>query len=653
MAKEKGKKQQKVNKKEAANKKEPAVVKTSADAEFILHMNKAPRLGQSSSWLALIPAIIFAAIIILIVRSSYYVRDMEQFYWTTDSNELIDFFSRGKMFVILACAGMSLFVLLCRFVDKKMFIRKDYIYIPMIVYALFVVISFIFSEHKEFSLWGYNDRFEGTIVILAYLVMLFYIINTVNSEKNIKVMLTAVGVSCTALGLLGLTQGTGHDFFRTTLGKKLITPTSSWGNLDSLNFTFQNNEIYQTVFNINYVSFYLALVIPIFAMIMIYTINNKSEKWIAKCVAMVALFALLVYNLVGSMSAGGMAGLAVAFVLALVLFNKRLLKWGKAVLVMLLAIILIFGITHNLWMSELGKTTSDLGSDVSNVALDTGEKTYIDYMITEGNTLKFSVEGNELSITAQVDSLTGEFAGLDITDAEGTPLTTYALEDGNVIYHFEDERFDDEVSFFLAQDDSNLLYIVMVTNEQEWRFVVTSDGVYYANEIGRLVEMEKIPAIGFKNNQSFGSGRGYIWSRTLGMIGDNIFIGDGADTYCLEYPHNDYAGKYNADWDINMIVDKPHNMYLGMFQGTGGISMVAFIAMMIMYIIQSIKVFKNNEYNTWLDYSAAGIFLGVVGFLVGGIFNDSSVSVMPLFYSMLGTGIVANHLIIGKKKTIE
>lgn len=647
MAKETKKKSQ------ISNKKEGLIGKSSSVEGYILQMNNAPHLGQSSSWLALIPAIIFAAITILIVRASSYVRNMEQFFWTNDNNELIDFFSRGKMFVILACAVIALFVLLCRFVDKKMFIRKEYMYIPMAIYGIFVIVSYIFSEHKEFSLLGYNDRFEGTLVILAYLVMLFYIINTVNSESNVKVMLVAIGISCGALGLLGLTQGTGHDFFRTTLGKKLITPMSSWENLDLLNFTFENNEIYQTVYNINYVSFYLALVIPIFAMIMIYTINNKSDKWIAKSVTMVALFALLVYNLVGSMSAGGMAGLAVAFILALVLFNKRLLKWWKAVLVMLLVMVIIFGLTHNLWMSELGATASGLGGNKTNETVAAEEKTYIDYMITEGNILKYSVDGNEFSMTAQVDSASGEFTGLDIRDAENSMLETYSTEGENIVYHFEDERFADKVSFYLAQDENGLLYIVLQTDNQEWRYVVTIDGIFYVNEIGNIVEMEKVPSIGFKNHQTFGSYRGYIWSRTLAMLGDNILIGDGADTYCLEYPHNDYAGRYNIDWDINIIVDKPHNMYMGMFQGTGGVSMVAFIAIIMMYMIQSIKVLKNNKYKSWCDYAVAGIFLGVVGFAVAGIFNDSSVSVMPMFYSLLGTGIVLNRIVVSSKTEVS
>lgn len=142
--------------------------------------------------------------------------------------------------------------------------------------------------------------------------MLFYIINAVSSERNVKMVIGAVGVSMAVLCVLGLTQALGHDFFRTEIGKRLMTPRSWWGELDSLNFTFEHNEIYQTVYNINYVSFYLALIIPIFALVMIYALNNfrQSKKTAAVGVLLVILMAGLVFNLGGSKSMGGVVGLA-------------------------------------------------------------------------------------------------------------------------------------------------------------------------------------------------------------------------------------------------------------------------------------------------------------------------------------------------------
>ena len=104
---------------------------------------------------------------------------------------------------------------------------------------------------------------------------------------------------------------------------------------------------------------------------------------------------------------------------------------------------------------------------------------------------------------------------------------------------------------------------------------------------------------------------------------------------------------------MDITVDKPHNMYMGMFQGTGGIAAAAFVIMLLMYILQTVKVLKGIEYMSFSEYAAAGIFIGVIGFAVAGLMNDSSVSVMPLFYTMLGTGIALNFILKRKAQEVS
>lgn len=132
------------------------------------------------------------------------------------------------------------------------------------------------------------------------------------------------------------------------------------------------------------------------------------------------------------------------------------------------------------------------------------------------------------------------------------------------------------------------------------------------------------------------------------MMKDTALIGYGADTYCIHFPHEDYAGKYNAGWGINTIVDKPHNMYMGMWVGTGGLSVIAFLALLVMYFVQSLKLYFRFKEESWLSYAGLGMFLGVFGFAVAGLVDDSTVSVMPLFYTVLGMGIAVNMMIEGK-----
>jgi H+/Cl- antiporter ClcA len=61
--------------------------------------------------------------------------------------------------------------------------------------------------------------------------------------------------------------------------------------------------------------------------------------------------------------------------------------------------------------------------------------------------------------------------------------------------------------------------------------------------------------------------------------------------------------------------------------------------------VQSFRIYYRAEYTDFLTYAGAGIFFGICGFLVAGLFNDSTVSVMPMFYGLLGTGIVINRML--------
>ncbi|MDD3169776.1 MAG: hypothetical protein PHC91_10005, partial [Eubacteriales bacterium] len=238
---------------------------------YLYHMSEAPKIEESSHWFQLLPIAFFSAFIILITRMAVYERPMDQFFWSGGQTQLMDFFSYYKMTAILLTAIFVIVLLAYRLFAQTFSVRKSFAYIPMLIYVVFVLLSYVFSEYKEFALYGYNDRFEGTLPLLGYMVLLFYIINTIRTERDVKWVVYPIAATSALLGLLGLTQALDHDFFRTTMGKQLITPSWFWNQLDQLNFTFQNKEIYQTVYNINYVSFYLTLLIPLFGLLFIHS----------------------------------------------------------------------------------------------------------------------------------------------------------------------------------------------------------------------------------------------------------------------------------------------------------------------------------------------------------------------------------------------
>jgi hypothetical protein len=271
------------------------------------------------------------------------------------------------------------------------------------------------------------------------------------------------------------------------------------------------------------------------------------------------------------------------------------------------------------------------------------------------------MNGNEATVTMNKDDL----FGLVVRDADGKelPLREDFMqideeEDREFVLVVDDPRFEGLTLYPTPVEgkvgDEIVYYyycmILVAGDPQLWPFVLMGEDTFYHNEVGKYVKLRKIPHIGWSDNPDFGSGRGYIWSRTLPMLRDTILLGRGADTYCIYFPHDDYVGKHNAGWNINMIVDKPHNMYLGAAVGTGVLSVIALLAIFLFYIVQSFRIYLRSEYDDFLQVAGAGIFFGVLGFLVSAFVDDSSVSVMPLFYGLLGVGIAINLLLSARAR---
>ncbi len=643
-----------------------AAPRKSADPRALWSMSHAPSLDEDSSKLQILPAVFFTAFIILIVRMVSYTRPMDQFFWSAGKTDIIDFFSYGKMIALLACAGLTALVLVFRVCTQSLTIKRSYAYIPMAVYCVFVLLSYLTSDYKDFSLLGYNDRFEGTLPLLAYMLMLFFIINTVNGERSVRWILYGLVLSSVILSVLGISQALGMDFFRTTLGQKLLVPNytmegglKAWNAIDAaaeqgelfLEFSFNQKEIYQTVYNINYVSFYLTLLVPLFGMLFIRSFNAGKEEAVWKKAGWAVMFALTVFNLIGSVSSGGLMGMTAVVAFALILLNVRIKNWWKPVLILIIIACIIAGVTVDRWLPEVMRSTNSVASAASSSSEPVKlKKAYIDSIITGENYVDVTMNGETFSIVVKEED--GQVKSMVLEDLEGNRIAMKPTADKGV-YSVDDDRFRDYATVAYTSNEGTF-YVVLGTYDKDWHFPITEDGVLYRNGFGNWVQLHDIPAIGFENNQRFGSGRGYIWSRTFPMMKDTVLLGHGADTYTLYFPHEDYVGKYNSGTfrdNVDIIVDKPHNMYMGAWIGTGGISVIALLALWGIYLVQSMKLYFKHDFadNSLLSFAGVGIMFGIFGFLVAGLVNDSTVSVMPMFYGLLGCGISINMMLSRKE----
>ena len=135
------------------------------------------------------------------------------------------------------------------------------------------------------------------------------------------------------------------------------------------------------------------------------------------------------------------------------------------------------------------------------------------------------------------------------------------------------------------------------------------------------------------------SKRGYIWSRTTPLLGNTLFTGYGPDTFALFFPQHDVIGKIKYFNSPAILVDKAHNFYLQIWTNTGFISLLALIILFLIYLSRNIFYFFNINFSNF--YSQIGIaFLGAtLAYFTAALFNDSVISVAPVFWTILGLGV--------------
>jgi len=616
------------------------------------------------------PCIIYIAVVILIVRAHLRENLTYGEFWSFDSKYLLDLSAWWKSKLVVLSTIAAFGILLWRIFTKSLIIKKTIIYIPMVVYIITVILSFAFSPYKDIAWSGANDRFEGTYILICYIFMLFYTINTIDNKQTLKIIFYAVIISLLLLQIIGIAQFIGHNPFQTVIGQKITIPNYTinkatgytiWREIDNLAkevpprslIINPGKHVYQTVYSLNYLSFYLCVVVPIFVMLFILCSGIKQK------IAMAVIFTLLFINICAANASGGFLGLFFAFMAAVITFRKHIMKWRYQLLI-IIALAGVSFILTNLYMRHTDKSVlSEQISDQIVEAVSTDEtKDKIDYFINNNDSIVVSVNNNELKIKINKDA---SHVIDNISDSHGMTLDLQFNNDiissGDDNYKalaisFVDKRFANLEIFIPAQTgdfENKKMCIIKLKNEKKnWPFLINHEGTYYLTERGALVKLRKVPHVGFKNKQDFGTGRGYIWSRTFPLMLETMIIGHGADTFVMSFPQDDFTGiyyDYGSHSETTLIIDKPHNFILLNFVNTGGISAIALTAIILIYIIQSFEIYSKSIQYDIFSKIGAGIYLGIIAFFIAGMVYDTSVNIMPLIYGLLGIGISCNYFV--------
>lgn len=594
--------------------------------------------SKEKSFNFFLPIAFILSIIPLIVRMTV-VKVDESTVKIWGATVQTDLFSQKKAFYLMIFSILLVIISVIFF--KKIFSKKDkivnYILISCGVFFLFTLFSAIFSKYKEVSFYGIFDRAEGLITIACYMVLFVYSIYTFKTTNDYKYIITPFLILVFINAFLGLFQSIGQDLIKTTLGTSIVIPSEFKISGSQINLN-NGNLIYGTLFNSNYVGSFTSIVLPILFCLTIFEddVWNKIMCFIGTC--------LSIWLLLGSNARSGLIGVFCAAVFGIIVFWKLLIKRRKAFLTCIVTLIILVIGANLASKGALFKKVPTLTKDVFSLFTNTSDFDYREHtpikdikhidkdvqVILPNDTLKISYENNEFVFKNSKDEV--------IPYVKGDKVYTTTNKNFKNI-SFSLIKFDKKS---IASDIINL----KINDTPAFTFRLKDDkSIHLTNLSGKdYIDIEFPETFGFNGKEKLGSSRGYIWSRSIPLLKDNIILGSGPDTFALRFPQNDLIGKYYALGSPNIIADKAHNLYLQIALNYGVIALIGFMAIMLIYLVDSFKLYAFNKYYEKAQILGAVNSLGVIGYLFSGMFNDSVVSVAPVFWIILGVGVSLNYM---------
>lgn len=588
--------------------------------------------------------IVFAlALVPLIVSAKKYRINLNGYPWFSDADTSYDFFLYWKgQALILLCGLTALYVAVKLFAGKKDVLAKteNKYLVPVSVYFVMAILSTAFSDYRDTAIWGGYEQWEGMIILGAYVILFLMSYCLLKGKTEIHIIVRGLLAGVFVLAFLSAGQCFGHDFFRTPEGQAVMNFMSE--KKLTFTFKFEIGRVYATLHNPNYVGSYVALMLPV----ILSGITFKKKVISIVCSVLSAVTGvLLVIMLFGSESVTGCIGILATLILfGGILFTNikrhpvRFALGGVACVGMIVAAVLVNKPVFDYGINKIMNPTPN-----HFVVRSMENKDGLLYITTVNDDLL------KLHVYIEDDSYMYEAA-----DSSGNSAGIYYDESSSRM-KFKDERFRAieiyEKSIVAEGEELNAFVVDTPSMNKEYTVVMVTEPdsaglnqpVYkFYNAFGKIDGLRHIEAIGFEENQHFGSRRGYIWSRTFPLLKKHVILGSGPNTFVYEFPNDDYVGLKNVGYD-GATVTKPHNMFMQIFAQTGLISLLAFLALYVFYFAECIKLYlKKTEYSPEERFGI-GIMLGTFGYLVTGLANDSTVAVAPLYWCLLGVGMAVNR----------
>ncbi|MBE5961969.1 MAG: hypothetical protein E7256_11425 [Lachnospiraceae bacterium] len=595
--------------------------------------NSQSRTKMESMFL-LFPVLFIVAILPLIVRYHEYNPNLSSYSWFSQSDEAYDYFLYSKQWTFTAISGILLTITILRAFISKRALKFKPIFIPLLVYAACTILSTVFSEYKSFAVSGIYEQFENVFCLLGYVLVVYYIYITIETKEEVKMIINALAIGALLIGLIGAFQSFGYNIFNTAFGKNILFGTSDV----EITFTFDNKQAFATLYNPNYLGVYTCMIIPIFTALLFFSYKHKwSERILYACVVITNILSLF-----GSRSKTGFISIIVAFLFLIIFIRKFLIKkWFitvPVVAVLCAAFLFVNHANNNAYINSILSVFKSSGTEAPLTDVTT---------MDGAACITYNGKTFYINMTTESDSIF-----FNCWEESGDAIELLVNED-STYYTFDDEALNGLYVYPVMYGD--LLSFSVNINGYDWCFTNQTDDntYYYINVYGKLCKLgsaSEFKKAFPKKYDSLATGRGYLWSSSIPLLKDNILIGSGPDSFVFDFAHDDYVGLYNNGFGLQLLT-KPHSLYIQMGVQTGVVSLLAFLAFYLMYAVSCVRLYFKADLNNSLVHAGIALFMGTISYMVSAITNDSSITIAPVFWVIIGTGVVINTLLKNSAKT--
>ncbi|BES66478.1 O-antigen ligase family protein [Gottschalkiaceae bacterium SANA] len=648
-------------------------------------------------WQELLPLALIIGIVPLLFRVQTYQRTLDEavYYPGTGFNDLYSLIkAKALIFFTLLALGIFLYQL----AKKRIHLEKSLYTVFAGVYGLAILFSSLLSPY-DIAFNGLTDRFEGGWVLLSYVAIFFLCIHYGRQRKAIDVFTHTLMASSILMGFFGFLQYVGYDPYTEGFLRYFAFPREVWSTVgESVKTSFETGVV-GSLYNPNFMGSYAAMM-TLLSLGYVLKVNSSKKQEIFYIIANLVSFSALV----GSRSSAGLIGFSAGMIIMVLFMPKALKKSGKRLVPLILAwlamVIVMILIYAKMWNGnrliqqdyltlfvyflyfvgasilyryifnrrEKNKALLAISFAFAGLVLIGAALLYsplqsvthqLYYGESQAERKAEDMKGREklqnVVITPQQIQITeadGDYIAFEIKDntvkaldAEGNNLGFNNSEAGH--YQVKDQAYQDYELVLTKIHGAEDQMFALVPKFDIW-VVVDEMGLAYKGRNHKPDQIDSPARFGFQGRESIFTYRGYIWSRTIPLLKKHVLLGAGPDCFVFEFPQYEHITKWNINQPTYLLYDKPHNWYLQMGINTGLLSLLAVLAMGFLLLFQSIKKYMLGGQE---DPVTATLLAMVFAYAAASIFNDSVISVAPIFWMIFGLAVGAVNGLKQAKKT--